>query len=106
MTQFVDNVSRLYFKRSDYRTTDELFNEMHKQADILLNNSYGISCYRSLIDSNIYIMEFASLDTEISRVFMLPVWITKEEAQMLEKFREDVNEMVMDADKNKGSSDA
>lgn len=91
MAQFVDIVSRMYFKRSNYATVEELLQEIFKQYEILLKNGYATVCYRSLVDENLYILEFCLTDATVNKVFMMPVFITKEEAYMLEESRKEIN---------------
>lgn len=87
----VDAVSRMYFKRSDFRTKEELFEEIHKQVDILMSHLYAVSVYQSLLNCNIYILEYAPMDNEITSLFMLPVFLTAPEAKVIEELRKGNN---------------
>lgn len=106
MKQVVTDVNRLILKRSDFKSDAELYAEIHKQSEILLNNHYGISCYRSLLDRNIYIIEFSSLDATVAEVFMLPVWLTKEEAIVIDDLRRDAYDLVNSDTNDEGNNNS
>ena len=83
----MDVVNRIFLKRSSFNSIYELLDEINKQLIILINNGYATSIYRSLMDENIYIIEYASLDPSINDTFVLPMWVTSDEAKALEGLR-------------------
>ena len=83
----VDVVNRLMLKRSNYKSLQELYEEIHKQTCILMDNNYAISTYRSLNDDNVYVIEYAPMDGQMTDVFVFPVWLTPQEAKAVDSMR-------------------
>lgn len=83
----VDVVNRIMFKRSNYKSLQELYEEINRQAVILLENNYAVSTYKSLNDDNIYIVEYATMDGQMTDVFVFPVWLTPQEAKAVDNMR-------------------
>jgi len=70
--------NKIFYKRSDYRDEGELLHAMSEQVSALLRNNYMCSSFRSMVDPNIYVLEFSTADLTISD--LIPMWITTAEA--------------------------
>lgn len=79
--------SKLYLKRSDYDSIHDMFEEMNLQVNLLMQRNYACSVYRSLINDNVYVIEFASMDPLLNDEFSMPFWITPKEATVIASLR-------------------
>lgn len=98
----LEPVNKIYFKKSDYDDIEEMFEAVYVQQLALARNNYMCLLYKSPIDNNVFVLEFASLDPTFNQEKLLPCWITPEEAasiayDRLDKFRENAEEVVKDA---------
>ena len=84
MTEYSNTI---LFKRSSYRTIEEMFIEIDKQINLLLTHKYAVSIYQSLADENIWCVEFATMDLTLSDSFALPMYVTAEEARVITEAR-------------------
>lgn len=79
--------SKVYLKRSDYSTLEDLMTEINGQVNYLISKNYACSVYRSLVNDNVYVIEFASMDPLLNEEFSMPFWITPVEASAIAKMR-------------------
>ena len=116
----IETVNRIYFKQSDFSSLDEMYQEMYSQQLALLRNHYSCVTYKSVVDNNIYVLEFASLNPTFNQSKVLPCWITASEATAIAESRmsdysqSDIDEILKDDlklnddddDKSGGKGDA
>lgn len=99
----LEPVNKIYYKKSDFDSIDEMFSEVYRQQLALVKNKYMCLLYRSPSDRDIFVLEFASLDPTFNQRRLLPCWITPQEAAMIAKDRlsaydsESVTEVVKDS---------
>ena len=108
----LEPVNKIYFKLSDFDSIGDMYEAIFTQELALVKNQYMCLTYKSLTDSNIYVLEFASLNPMFNQGKVLPCWITPEEARAIAQSRleeyqdDDVDEIINDAlkldDDNKG----
>ena len=100
----LETVNRIYFKQSDYDSIDEMYEALFAQQLALVKNQYMCLTYKSPVNNNVYVLEFASLDPVFNQGKVLPCWITPDEARMiantrLEDYQDNVSveELIKDA---------
>lgn len=95
-----DEVSRLYFKRTDYDSLDDLFSDVGKQMKILLNTSNTVIFYPLQDVAGIYVLEFSPLGLEhIYEETKFPTWLTSKELTAVQFSR--ISHKIEDIDKTK-----
>ena len=100
----LETVNKIYFKQSDYDSIEGMFEALFVQQLALIKNQYMCLTYKSPVNNNVYVLEFASLDPVFNQGRLLPCWITPAEARMvantrLEDYQDNVSveEIVKDA---------
>ena len=100
----LETVNKIYFKQSDYNSIDEMYQALFTQQLALVKNQYMCLTYKSPVNNNVYVLEFASLDPVFNQGKVLPCWITPAEARMvantrLEDYQDNVSveELIKDA---------
>ena len=83
----IETVNKIYFKQSDYDSIDAMFNAMFVQELALVKNHYMCLSYKSPGDSNVFVLEFASLEPAFNQTKLLPCWITPDEANIVAEYR-------------------
>lgn len=78
-----NNISSLILKRSNFRSDEEFFQTIGRQLCFLLSNNYTIVTYKSILDNNVFVIEYSSADIAQSGVAVFPVWLTAEEMTKL-----------------------
>lgn len=73
-----EETSKIIFKRGDYETFEDMLVEIANQTAFFLRNNYMVTSYRSIVDKDLFVMEFASADPKLSE--LIPVWVTPNEA--------------------------
>ena len=85
----LESVNKLYFKQSSYDSLEEMFEAMYVQQLALIRNSNMCIMYQSLVDDNIFVLEFASTDPAFNKEKLLPCWVTTQEAYAIAESRVD-----------------
>lgn len=111
----IDTVNRIYFKQSDYDSLDNMFEALFIQQLALTKNKYMCLVYKSPSNSDVYVLEFASLDPMFNYERVLPCWITAEEAMYIAedrqvKMQEEMEDVIKESlkidDEFKGGNNA
>ena len=98
----LEMVNKIYFKKSDYDSIDEMYETLFTQQLALTKNNCMCLVYKSPYDSNIFVLEFASLDPLFNEEKLLPCWITPQEAARIaegriERYSDDFANIVRDS---------
>ena len=98
----LEGVNRIYFKKSDFDSLDEMFEALFTQQLALTKNSNMCLVYQLPADKNVFILEFASLDPMFNQDRVLPCWITSYEANSiardrLQAYKENLEDIVSDS---------
>lgn len=77
---FSDIVSRMYFKKSDYDSLDELFDDVSKQINILTKNKNSVVFYQFQDATNIFVLEYSPIYLdEVDEEPQFPMWLNSDE---------------------------
>ena len=79
--------SKFYLKRSDFNSLDEMLMSMNQYIDMLMERNYACSVYRSLVNDNVYVIEYASMDPLLNDEFSMPFWLNPKEASAVATMR-------------------
>ena len=95
----LESVNRVYFKKSDYDSIDEMFHALFTQQLSLTRNSYMCVVYQLPDDASVYVLEFASLNPIFNQDRLIPCWITSYEASViatkrLQHYQRDLKDIV------------
>jgi len=76
----VDTVSRIYFKISDYSSLDELFADVGKQMQILVQNKNSIVFYQIQDIKDLLVLEYCPVGLdEYGEETRIPTWLNADE---------------------------
>lgn len=95
------NPNKIFFKKSDYNSLNELYEVISSNIKVIAENKQVINFYRSPIDNNVYVIEFASMDPALNMT--LPMWLSPEEVQLINNNR-DASSIEVDDDFYTGNS--
>ena len=76
----VDTVSRIYFKISDYSSLDELYADVGKQMQILVQNKNSIVFYQIQDIKDLLVLEYCPVGLdEYGEETRVPTWLDADE---------------------------
>ncbi len=114
---FIDTVSRIYFKISDYSSLDELFADVGKQIQILIQNKNSIVFYQVQDVKDLLVLEYCPMGLdEYGEETKVPTWLDAEEfievqtnriSDEFDEFygeRESIEDVLFNNDKKKDDS--
>ena len=78
-------VNKLAYRVSNYNSREELWDVITTQQKLLAEQNCVSVLYKSGLDNNLYILEFSS--NELFDVDYLPMWLNKEEMQLILNYR-------------------
>lgn len=74
-----DDVSRIYFKKSDYDSLDDLFRDVGKQMLILSKNNNTCIFYELQNVNSIFVLEFCPVNFSTVAETLFPTWLDANE---------------------------
>lgn len=92
--------NKIYLKRSQFKTEEELNESIKEHLSLLIPNDTVCVVYKSPVDDNINIIEFASLDPALTTV--VPMWLNPAEIQLINDYRKDSKDIGEDLTGFKG----
>lgn len=97
---FADVVSRMFFKKSDYESLEELFKDVGKQIQILTKNNNSVIFYQFQDATDVYALEYSPIGLDgIVENPLFPSWLDSEEMITVQTAR--VLNRLADIDKEK-----
>lgn len=98
----LESVNRIYFKKSDFDSIEEMYKALFTQQLSLTRNSYMCVVYQLPDDANIFVLEFASFSPVFNQDRLIPCWITSYEANRIAKnrlqyYQKDLSKIVNNA---------
>lgn len=113
----IDTVSRIYFKISDYSSLDELYADVGKQMQILIQNKNSIAFYQIQDIKDLLVLEYCPIGLdEYGEETRVPVWLDanelidvqtnriSDELDELNNTRESIDDALFNSDKRKDDS--
>ena len=98
----LETVNKVYFKKSNFDSTEEMYKALFTQELSLVKNGYMCLSYRAPGNYDVFILEFASLDPMFNQGKLIPCWITAQEAGLIAKeriieYQNDIEYIVKDS---------
>ena len=109
---FADIVSRIYFKKSDYDSLDDLFKDVGKQIQILTKNRDSVVFYQFQDATDIYVLEHSPMSAgDVFESPLFPSWLDSDELLAVQSARvlnrlADMNKEKEDLEKAKEDIEA
>ena len=82
-----DEVSRIYFKKSDYDSLEDLFSDMGRQINILMKNDNAVIVYTLQDVRGVYVLEFNPVGIDVIEQTKFPTWLDANELTAIQLSR-------------------
>lgn len=95
-----DEVSRVYFKKSDYDSVEDLFKDIGKHLEILIRNGNSTVVYALQDVKGVFVLEYSPIGLEtIHEETQFPTWLDVRELSAVQISR--ISQKIEDLDRTK-----